>query len=407
MKQQWFAVALVLSLVLACGRPDAKKPSGTFQDDVAFLNKFTSVILLSSADSSAQVAVTPDLQGRVMTSTATGATGQSFGWINRELIASGVPNRHINAFGGEDRFWLGPEGGQYSLYFSKGDPFDLEHWYTPRPFNEEGFIVLRQNSDSVVFNKRMSIRNYADFVFTLELQRTVRLLSRAELAEQVRIKLPAGLPAVGFESENTITNIGEQAWKKETGLVSIWILGMFTPSPTTVIAVPYVAGPEAALGPVVVSDYFGAIPADRLRIKEQAVFFKGDGLYRSKIGMPRNRVKPVLGSYDSALGVLTLVQFTLPEKARDYVNSQWRITDQPYAGDVANSYNDGPASPGAKPMGPFYELESSSPAAALAPNESCTHRHITLHFSGDRNLLDQISLAMLGVSLNDFKTAFN
>jgi len=123
--------------------------------------------------------------------------------------------------------------------------------------------------------------------------------------------------------------------------------------------------------------------------------------------MPRNRVKPVLGSYDSALGVLTLVQFTLPEKARDYVNSQWRITDQPYAGDVANSYNDGPASPGAKPMGPFYELESSSPAAALAPSESCTHRHITLHFSGDRNLLDQISLAMLGVSLNDFETAFN
>ncbi|OPZ66746.1 MAG: hypothetical protein BWY83_02814 [bacterium ADurb.Bin478] len=407
MKQQWLAVALGLSLVLACSRQDTQKPNVTFQDDVAFLHKYTSVILLSSADSSAQVAVTPDLQGRVMTSTATGASGRSYGWINRELIASGIPNRHINAFGGEDRFWLGPEGGQYSLYFAKGDPFDLQHWYTPRPFNEEGFIVLRQNPSSVAFSKRMSIRNYADFVFTLELQRTVRLLSRAELEERVRIELPAGLAVVGFESENTITNIGERAWEKETGLVSIWILGMFTPSPTTVIAVPYVAGPEAALGPVVVSDYFGAVPPDRLQIKDHAVFFKGDGLYRSKIGMPRNRVKPVLGSYDSALGVLTLVLFTLPEEARDYVNSQWRITDHPYAGDVANSYNDGPASPGAKPMGPFYELESSSPAAALAPNESCTHRHTTLHFCGDRTQLDQISLAVLGVSLNDFKTAFN
>ena len=27
---------------------------------------------------------------------------------------------HVNVFGGEDRFWLGPEGGQYSIFFVKG-----------------------------------------------------------------------------------------------------------------------------------------------------------------------------------------------------------------------------------------------------------------------------------------------
>jgi len=33
-----------------------------------------------------------------------------YGWINRELVASGKRQKHINAFGGEDRFWLaGPE----------------------------------------------------------------------------------------------------------------------------------------------------------------------------------------------------------------------------------------------------------------------------------------------------------
>jgi hypothetical protein len=26
---------------------------------------------------------------------------------------------HINVFGGEDRFWLGPEGGQFSIFFAK------------------------------------------------------------------------------------------------------------------------------------------------------------------------------------------------------------------------------------------------------------------------------------------------
>ena len=31
----------------------------------------------------------------------------------------------MNVFGGEDRFWLGPEGGQFALYFKAGDPFDL------------------------------------------------------------------------------------------------------------------------------------------------------------------------------------------------------------------------------------------------------------------------------------------
>ncbi len=55
--------------------------------------------------------------------------------------------------------------------------------------------------------------------------------------------------------------------------------------------------------------------------------------------------------------VLTLVHLTVPEGATDYVNSMWEIQEKPFAGDVVNSYNDGPASPGAKPLGPFYELE--------------------------------------------------
>ena len=33
------------------------------------------------------------------------------------------------------RFWLGPEGGQYSLYFKPGDPFDLAHWQVPEPID--------------------------------------------------------------------------------------------------------------------------------------------------------------------------------------------------------------------------------------------------------------------------------
>ena len=53
----------------------------------------------------------PAYQGRVMTSTAEGDGGMSFGWINNELIDSNREEEHFHAFGGEERFWLGPEGG--------------------------------------------------------------------------------------------------------------------------------------------------------------------------------------------------------------------------------------------------------------------------------------------------------
>ena len=84
--------------------------SATFQDEVAFLRKYKDVIVLEGKDDGARLAIVPGWQGRIMTSTVGGDTGPSFGWVNRELISSGKILPHINVFGGEDRFWLGPEG---------------------------------------------------------------------------------------------------------------------------------------------------------------------------------------------------------------------------------------------------------------------------------------------------------
>ena len=198
--------------------------AATFGDDVAFLQKYTDLVVLRDQAGAARVAVAPAWQGRVMTSTAGGEGGASFGWINRELIAASKLQPHINVFGGEDRFWLGPEGGQFSIFFAPGAKFEL-------------------------------------------------------------------------------------------------------------------------------------------------------------------------------------VQFTKPAGVTDYVNSLWKLQDKPYGGDAANSYNDGPPAPGAKPLGPFYELESSSPAAALAPGQSLTHVHRTLHLSGAEKDLDVVARAALGVSLDEMMTA--
>ncbi|HZL42764.1 MAG TPA: DUF6786 family protein, partial [Verrucomicrobiae bacterium] len=135
-----------------------------------------------------------------------------------------------------------------------------------------------------------------------------------------------------------------------------------------------------------------------------AIFFSGDGKFRSKIGVNPRRSKAVLGSYDAENKVLTIVQFSQPEGVVDYVNSLWKIQDNPYGGDALNSYNDGPPSPGAKPLGPFCEMETSSPAAALALGQSLSHVHRTFHLSGSVEALNRVALAALGVSLKDIQS---
>ena len=401
------AALVMIALAAGCVK-SAKAPEGIlFKDDLAFLKTNTKVVVLSGADGLAQVAVNPDLQGRVMTSTAGGPDGLSFGWINRELLTSGVNNPHINAFGGEDRFWLGPEGGQFSIFFKKGDPFDLDHWWTPPAVNEGAYDIAEQAPDHLRFRKSMRLVNYSGMEFDVAVDREVRVLGAAEAAA-LGVPVPAGIKMVAYASDNRITNAGAAAWTKETGLLSVWILGMFNPSPETTIVIPFKSGPEAELGPAVNDAYFGKVPANRLVVKEKdgVLFFSGDGKYRSKIGIAPARVKPFAGSYDAANRVLTIVHLTVPEGAADYVNSMWAIQEKPFAGDVVNSYNDGPSGPGAKPLGPFYELESSSPAAALAPGETMTHVHTTMHFQGPEKALDQIARKVLGVGLEEIEKAF-
>jgi hypothetical protein len=182
---------------------------------------------------------------------------------------------------------------------------------------------------------------------------------------------------------------------------------MFNPSSETTIVIPFKPGPAEELGPAVNDTYFGKVPADRLVVKDGVLFFRGDGMYRSKIGISPRRVKPFAGSYDAAKKVLTVVHLSVTEGVIAYVNSMWEIQENPFGGDVVNSYNDGPPAAGAKPLGPFYELESSSPAAALNPGETLTHVHTTIHFQGkDGADLDQIARTIFGVSIEEIEQAF-
>ncbi len=399
-------LAAILTVILfsGCSAVETKK-TGRFGDDVSFMKKHTEVVVLSAADGQAQVAVAPALQGRVMTSTATGPGGLSFGWINFELFASGKRDPHINVFGGEDRFWMGPEGGQYSIFFKKGVPFDFAHWFTPACIDTEPFETVEAKADRARFRRKIRLENYSGFAFDLEVAREVRLLDAAAAWKALGVAAPPGAKVVAYETDNKLTNAGSAPWAKETGLLSIWILGMFNPSPETTVVVPFVPGPEAQLGPIVNDSYFGKVPADRLVVGQSVLYFRADGKHRSKIGLTPKRCGDVTGSYDAANGVLTVVQFNKPEQPAAYVNSMWELQKDPYGGDAVNSYNDGPVAPGAKPLGPFYELETSSPAAALKPGETITHIHRTIHIQGDAKALDPVAKGVLGVGLDEIKGA--
>jgi hypothetical protein len=397
----YLRIALAAAALAAAGCT-----SSTFIDDVAFLNRHTDVVILTpERTSNSKIAVCPKLQGRVMTSTAGWSGGQSFGWINRELIASGETRKHINAYGGEDRFWLGPEGGQFSLFFKKGDPQDLVHWQTPAPIDSEVFDVARTDVDNMLLRKRMRIVNASGTAFEFELQREIRCLHDNDPGKILGIKPQEGVRWVGYQTRNKITNTSDRDWKRESGLLSAWILGMFNPSPRTTVVIPYKQGPVETLGPIVNDAYFGKVPSDRLKVEAGVIYFKGDGLKRSKVGVSPRRSLGVLGSYDADNGVLTIVHFNQPKGAVDYVNSMWEIQKEPFAGDASNSYNDGPASPGAAPLGPFYELESSSPALPLKSGLSFTHIHTTFHFQGSPEELDDIALRVLGARIIQIATA--
>jgi hypothetical protein len=402
------ALLIGLFLLSACRSANEvppEMPPTPFAADLAFLRAHTSPIVLGEAPG-AQLVLAPQYQGRVLTSTVGGDAAPSFGWLGRAAISSGARQPHMNVFGGEDRFWLGPEGGQFALYFKKGDPFDLAHWQVPEGIDWGSWDVASQTATAVRFRKRLSLRNYSDTPFEIDVDRTVRLLDRAEITAALGATPAAGIRTVAFESSNTVQNAGPAAWSPESGLVSTWILGMFNPSPATTVAIPFVQGPEATLGPIVNDAYFGKVPADRLVVAPPAVLFRGDGQFRSKIGLSPARAMPVAGSYDADAGVLTLIQYTRPAAPARYVNSMWEIQKEPYTGDVINSYNDGPPSPGAAPLGPFYELETSSPALSLAPRQQHTHVHRTFHLAGREADLDAVARATLKISLAEITGAF-
>ena len=174
---------------------------------------------------------------------------------------------------------------------------------------------------------------------------------------------------------------------------------MFVPSPEVTILLPY----REAEGKVATTDYFGEVSADRITYKKGVLYFKADGKSRGKIGLSPSRARSFAGSYDAKNLILTITFYDV-DPGGIYLNQEWEMLPDPYRGDAVNAYNDGPLEDGSQ-MGPFYELESVSPAAFLAPGEKLEHHHSVVHLTGNKSSLDRIARKVFGASLAEIENA--
>lgn len=378
---------------------------GTFGYDLNYLfEKDEGLIVLKSEDEKAQIILSAKYQGKVFTSTANGPEGNSHGFVNYNFFDAGIVDEHMNGFGGEDRFWLGPEGGKYSIFFEPGKEQVYDNWHTPKAIDIEEWEVNRVTPKEAVFVKEMEQKNYLGSLLNIAIERKVALLSPSEITGKLQVEIPEGVNEVAYETTNKIVNGNDFEWTPETGTVCIWMLDMFNPSEAAVTVIPYNTGDGKELGKVVTSDYFGEIPADRLVDDNGILYFKTDGKSRGKLGMNAKRTRSIAGNYDPLAKRLTIVTFDTEPDAT-YLNQEWNPDRNPLVGDALNAYNDGPLEDGSI-MGPFLELESCSPAAFLKPGESLSHKHNVFHFTGDEASLSPIAEKLLGVNLEKVRTIF-
>lgn len=386
--QKTTAYLMALSICLISNSVCAE----SYVQAIEFLNKHDNPIVLESKSGLQKIVVSPTHQGRVMTSTAQGLSGLSNGWIDKHALEQGKSG------GGEDRTWIAPIGSKYSLYYPVGTKMSGENWRVPHALLEQNYPIIKQGRDSITFQKKLFFENFQGSHFSTQFTRKVTLRTKAEVENSLGITLSDAINWVSFTADNALMNIGKD-WRASNGLITIWSMAMYQGTDDMVSIFPTTIANELNAEKQV-NQYLYPLNEKRLRQVRQAILYKTDGRYRSKIGIPANISKNVIGAYSSSLRRLTIVKFSL-HKNNTYPISLEEVATKGVLGDVSNAYNHG-ANDGsilAKPA--FFELESAAPMRTLKKGESIQHTQQVSHFFGSVQELDAISEKVLGVKLLD------
>ena len=327
----------------------------SYHDALNYLVQKTSVIELYD-QLGGRVAVCPEWNGRVLTSTNGGLEGDSFGSINVRAIETEC----YEDFGGEDQWTISPLIYSYSVENIK-----------------ENHAVLQRTLQMADANG-MSVE--------LQLTRTISMLSRHQagtmFGDAVTDSLKqSDLSAVGFYTENTVRS-------QEQAYVASRKRGMFNASPHTVVIVsepPVNFAPEPFTVDI---DYLGGAPHGRIRHLSNALLIRADGQKRCQVTMPFSTAPPVFGAIELRSGTLTLWTFDIPN-------------DFPEENDVIRIYNPGQDHGKESDWATYYEMNCFSAARELEPEHPLTYCQCTLHLNADNTILGNIIGEIFGVSLED------
>ncbi|TYA84059.1 DUF6786 family protein [Seonamhaeicola marinus] len=371
------SISLLCFLCLGCSNSSKKN----YNYYLNLVENQHEVIELVSNEGNSRILVSPYHQGRILTSTYNNLNGMSNGWINEIALKDST-----KSIGGEERLWIGPLGSQFSFYFQQLAPIHDDNWKVPATMEAEPYQVVQTTPNYVKLSKKMHLTNFIGTTFNLEVNRKISNLSKETIQNNLNINVSSATKFVAFETEHQLKNLDTIAWTKDKGLAGLWSAGMY-PGDDSVIIIPLKNNGRKQD----VLTYLAALDSTRFVVKNNAVLFKGDGQYRSKIGVPPQYAPSIYGCYSKTNHRLTIIQY---KKEQDtlYSNSYVSIQDKPYKGEAIPIYNNG---------SDFYELESNAPLKELRPNATTSHWHRVYHFSSTPSELNAISTKLLGLSLND------
>lgn len=378
--------------------PKTEADTWTFGKDLDFLKKQADCIVIGESESF--VAISPKLQGRVMTSTLEGAEGYSIGWINRKLLEDQKEESYLNNFGGEDRLWFGPEATDFSLFFQKNALSIGENWKIPYDI-QSAWEVSAQTQKQVRIEKNMNLTNAQGFKFTLRALREISYISKADAAQILGIEIPDSVKSVAFQSFNKVINKGDKKWEEASGLISMNIFSCFHANKATYGFVPYNEGEH--LGNIITDSYNEPVGTDRLSIYPNFVRMRLDGIKLAEINVNPKRSKGIFGAYDSDRNILTIVSYIRPGGLKKYMPANWRKTNNILDGDALSMFNNGSPKEGYFEADRFYETSTHSPALALEPEAAQIHIQRVFHFKGSEYELGAIAYKLLGVSIKNLR----
>jgi hypothetical protein len=336
----------------------------SYHDALTYLAQKTAVVELYD-QWGGRIAVCPEWNGKIFTSTCEGLDGNSFGYLNVQAIDTEcVESFGGESFGGEDQWTLSP------LIFS--------------------FAVESIKENKAVLQRTLHMNDANGVPSEFHLTRSISLLSRKRIGELFGDAVTAALEkedvsVIGFRSKNVVQS-------QEKSCIVSRQRGMFNACPHTFVIVstpPENFLPESLqIESQIDIDYLGGSPHGRIRHLPQAYLVRADGHGRCQVSLPYATAPPIFGALELRFGTLTLWTFDVPEEHGE--------------DDLIRIYNHGRPLVREMNWATHYELNCYSAARVLLPDSSLTYCQCTLHLNADNDTLGELVQEIFDVTLDNF-----